>query len=104
MTHALMVYVTYPDQDRAQEISQEIVSAHLAACANIFAPHQSLYWWEGELQSGQEIAVIYKTTRDCFKSLKEKIIELHPFDCPCIVALDIADGYEAFIHWIKDSL
>lgn len=97
----VMIYVTYPTDECAREISRALLEGRLVACANIFPAHESLYWWEGKVQSAAETAVIYKTTNDEFEALQDKIAELHPYDCPCIVALPIENGYAPFLQWIE---
>lgn len=97
----LLIYVTYPDLAFARDISHTLIESYLAACANIFPAHESVYHWEGKVQSACEIAVIYKTANDKFDALRDKILELHPYDCPCIVALPIEKGHEAFLQWIE---
>lgn len=71
------------------------------ACANIFPAHQSLYWWEGAVQSASETAVIYKTRAENFEAVKDKILSLHPYECPCIIALPIEKGHAGFLEWIE---
>lgn len=97
----LILYVTYPNLPLARDVSRILIESRLAACANIFPVHESLYWWEGQVQSAPEIAVIYKTANDKFEALRDKILELHPYDCPCIVALPIEKGHDAFLQWIE---
>ncbi|MEQ9364227.1 MAG: divalent cation tolerance protein CutA, partial [Leptospirales bacterium] len=48
----------------------------------------------------REVVLIAKTRRDLFEKLRERVIEVHSYDCPCVVALDIADGHPAFLDWI----
>lgn len=97
----LLIYVTYPSAETAREISKAVIESRFAACANIFPAHESLYWWEGQVQSASETAVIYKTTKDKFEALRDKIAQLHPYDCPCIVALPIENGHAPFLQWIE---
>ena len=99
----LFVYVTFESAQQARDISGKIVKARLAACANIFPAHESLYWWDGEVQSASETAVIFKTTQNRFTDLKAEIIKLHSYDCPCIVALPVKEGHTPFLEWIKDN-
>lgn len=96
----LFIYVTCTDASEAQKIASSVVTERLAACANIMAPHQSVYWWEGKLQNAQEVAVILKTREDLFDRLKNRIVELHSYDTPCIVALPIERGHEPYLSWI----
>lgn len=98
-----LIYVTYPSVEEAREVSRRVVEQRLAACANIFPGHESVYWWDDEIESGQEVAVIYKTTLEQFSALKDKIVTLHSFDVPCVVALPISDGHAPFLEWIGEE-
>lgn len=99
----LTVYVTYPDMSCAQSVSEALVTERLAACANILPVLQSLYWWEGAVQKGTEIGVIYKTTTDRFDALRDEILSLHPYECPCIVALPIERGHGPYLQWVENE-
>ncbi len=100
---AYFVYITCKDATEGQKIASGVVSERLAACANVMAPHQSFYWWDGSIQTGQEVAVILKTREDLFDRLKARILELHSYDTPCIVALPIENGHAPFLKWIADE-
>ena len=96
----IMIYATYASAEEAQKISKTLVEERLVACANIMPGHQSLYWWEGKVEEGQEVAVIYKTRAERFDEVKERILALHSYDVPCIVSWPIEQGHEAFLDWI----
>ncbi len=100
----LIVYVTFETQEQAQEIASHVVMARLAACANIFPPHESIYWWNDEIQQSQEVVGIFKTTQDCFEALKDRIISLHSYDVPCVVAMNIENGNKQFLDWIEAEI
>lgn len=95
-----MIYVTYPALEKAREVSRILVEERLVACANIFPAHESLYHWDGAMQSENEVAVIYKTAQTRFEPLKARILALHPFECPCIAAMPIENAHDDFVRWI----
>lgn len=97
----IFVYVTCASRDEARNMADAIVGQRLAACANIMAGHDSVYWWEGKVQSAQEVAVVFKTRFDLFPALEAAIKEIHSYDVPCIVALPIETGHEPFLKWIE---
>lgn len=94
------VYVTFESLEQAHTVAETVVGERLAACANIFQPHQSVYWWDGKIQNATECAALFKTAEKSFESLKNRIAELHSYDCPCIVAWKIEEGHKPFIDWI----
>jgi periplasmic divalent cation tolerance protein len=96
----LFIYMTCATADEARAISTALLDQKLVACANIMSPHTALYRWEGKVQEGTEVAVILKTRTELFDQVKTRIVELHSYDCPCIVALPIEKGHEPFLQWI----
>ncbi len=98
-----MIYVTAGSRDEALRIGRSLVEARLAACANILAPMTSVYWWEGAVQEDDEVAMVLKTRQDLVEPLTERIRELHSYDCPCVVALPITGGNQAFLKWIDSE-
>lgn len=102
-TDTLSVYVTFAGEEQARSIAQAVVNERLAACANIFPPHQSIYRWEGEVRHARETAALFKTTEKAYESLKNRITELHSYENPCIVAWEIEEGPKAFLDWIVNE-
>lgn len=95
-----LIYVTCTNQDEAKRIAKYVVEQKLAACANIFQPHTSIFEWNGALCENQEIAMILKTTAENVEALKEAVLKRHSYDNPCFVVLDVASGAEPFLEWI----
>ena len=98
---AVWVYVTTADQAEAERLGRAAVEARLAACANLLGPTTAVYWWEGKVESGAEAALVLKTRADLVDALTAKIVELHSYDCPCVVALPITGGNREFLQWIE---
>jgi periplasmic divalent cation tolerance protein len=101
MTTIQFVYITAGDKVEARQIGTALVESRLAACVNIIDQMTSLYRWEGKIQEDQEVILIAKTTQKNVPALKEKVKEMHSYDCPCIVCLPVAEGYEPFLEWIR---
>jgi|SRR5579884_3948775 len=98
-----LVYVTASDTDEAGRIGRQVVEARLAACANILAPMQSIYWWQGQIEEAVEAVLILKTKQPLLEDLIERVRQLHSYQCPCIVALPIAAGNPAYLEWIENE-
>ena len=99
----LTVLCTVPGADAAGKISSAVVEEKLAACASVIPGLSSIYWWKGELCRESELLLVMKTRADLFDSLKERILSLHPYELPEIVALPIAAGHEPYLKWIAAS-
>lgn len=98
-----LVYITTADLDEARHIGRELVSARLAACANIVEGMKSMFWWEDQVQEGSETILIVKTRADLVEDLVAKVNQLHSYDVPCVVALPIAEGNPDFLRWIQEE-
>lgn len=96
----IMVYITTPDLDVARRIARTLVEERLAACANILPGVESFYRWQGAVQHDQEVALIVKTRAALLEALMERVVALHPYEVPCIVALPLNQGHEPFLRWI----
>ena len=97
---ALLVYVTVPDEAEARHIARTLVEAQLAAGVNILHGANSIYRWQGAICDEAEWRLMLKTRRDLFEPTRARIRQLHPYDCPQIVAVDIAEGHAPYLDWI----
>ena len=94
------VYMTAADKDEARAIGRGLLEARLAACVNIIDHMSSMYWWQGEIQEDGETILIAKTRKAHFPALMEKVKALHSYECPCIIALPIRDGFPDYLQWL----
>ena len=100
MSH-IFIYSTFPTIEKAKSISKTLVEEKLVACANILPQMESIYLWEGKVNQDKEVVVIYKTTKKNFNKVEEKILALHPHEIPCVVSIDLNQGYDKFLEWIS---
>jgi periplasmic divalent cation tolerance protein len=101
MTNTRLIYVTTANADEARAIGETVVRERLAACANILPAVQSVYWWEGAVETDSESVLILKTASGRVADLTARIRALHSYDTPCVVALEIDGGNQDFIDWIE---
>jgi periplasmic divalent cation tolerance protein len=95
------VYVTAPPEAGA-EIAEQVVEERLAACVNA-VDCRSVYRWDGEVHDDEEVILLAKTTDDRYEQLRERVVELHPYDVPCVERFDEADVLPAFGEWLADA-
>lgn len=100
MTDALLVFTTLPNADAALELARNLVQERLAACANIMPAIRSIYKWQGKIQDENEVLVLLKTKHDQFERLKSRILELHPYEVPEVLAIPVEQGYGAYLEWL----
>ncbi len=100
MTDALVVLVTTPTQERAAEIARAVVEERLAACGNVVPGLRSIYRWEGRVQDDAEALLVLKTTRARFEALRDRVLALHPYEVPEVIALAVDAGSAPYLAWI----
>ena len=100
----LVVLSTFPDQDTARHIASELVEAGLAAFVNLLPGAQSIYRWQGKVESAQEVLAIMKTTATAYPRLEAKLRELHPYEVPEILAVPVERAQEAYAKWVNDCV
>lgn len=98
---ACVVYCTVPNEFSANLIANSLVEDKLAACVNIVRNLTSVYRWEGIVQEEQELLLIIKTTKSRFESLKERILSLHEYSVPEILALPVEAGNLDYLNWVE---
>jgi periplasmic divalent cation tolerance protein len=100
MTDALVVLVTAPTPERAAEIARALVEERLAACGNVVPGLRSIYRWEGKVQDEPEALLVLKTTRARFEALRARVLALHPYQVPEVIALPVEAGSAPYLAWI----
>ena len=99
-----VVLITVPSEEVARSIARALVEERLAACVNILPGLTSIYRWQGEVAEDQEVLLIIKTTTFAFPRLKERVLALHPYTVPEIIALPIAEGHGAYLDWLRENV
>jgi uncharacterized protein involved in tolerance to divalent cations len=102
-TEHLIVFVTVPAGELGRDIGTRLVEESLAACVNKFKV-DSIYWWEGKIENDEEELLAIKTTKAAFDRLKDRVVELHPYDVPEIIAFPITCGHMPYLDWITATL
>ena len=96
--------VTAPNLKTARKLAKEILQARVAACANIIPKIESHYWWQGKVNSSNEVLILFKTMKKSLNELEQKVLEIHPYDTPEIVAIKIESGSTRYLDWIQQSV
>lgn len=95
-----LAFCTCPDTDSAQQLADALVGERLAACVNILPGVRSTYRWEGAVERADEVLLIIKTTGERLPALAARLPQLHPYDIPELLALPVAAGLPAYLHWV----
>ncbi|HZP46444.1 MAG TPA: divalent-cation tolerance protein CutA [Candidatus Binataceae bacterium] len=100
---ARVVLVMAGTAAEARKIARRVVEERLAACVNIVGPLSSIYRWQGRIESAREHLLIIKTRSSLFRTLENRVRQLHSYDVPEIIALPLAGGSSAYLNWLLDS-
>lgn len=104
MTDFQIALCTCADQEQAERIARHLVEQHLAACVNILPVVQSIYRWQGTVESATEVLILIKTDADHSKQVQLAIASLHSYEVPEFILLPVAGGSELYLEWLKTSL
>ncbi len=100
----VFAYITTKNKSEAKKIGKVLLLERLAACVNIFPKMNSIYWWKGQLEEANETVLIAKTTKNKFSKLSARVKELHSYDCPCILQLEVTDGNKEYVKWLLSNI
>src|SRR5260221_9414638 len=99
-----IVLVTAHDLKMARALSRAALQARLVACANLIPKIESHYWWQGKIESGAEVMIIFKAAKSRLKALEKLIVAKHPYDTPEFLVLPLAAGNVRYLRWLGESL
>jgi len=99
-----VIFVTGPEADTLQSIGRVLVEEGLAACVNVLPGITSVYRWEGETRADREALALIKTTEDRVEATRLRVMELHPYDVPEFIAMEVAEGSPAYLRWVRESV
>jgi periplasmic divalent cation tolerance protein len=104
MTDKRIVLTTCGSEEEAERIAQYLVENMLAACVSVIPRIESIYRWQGKVESSAEWLLLIKTIAEKFPEVREAIAELHSYDLPECVAIAIEDGSLEYLAWIGNSV
>ena len=98
------VTTTCPNRDTATELSRRIVENHLAACVQMIHQVESIYHWQGKIETASEVLLLMKTKMDLFGRLSAFIKQNHSYETPEIIVTPIIDGSDDYLQWLEENL
>ncbi|MGE5182463.1 MAG: divalent-cation tolerance protein CutA [Acidobacteriota bacterium] len=101
---AVVVFSTFPGPEKAAEVARALVSEQLAACVNLVPAVRSIYRWQGELLDDAETLAIVKTTAERLDALTARLIALHPYELPEVIALPVTGGSAPYLAWVAGEV
>lgn len=101
---AKIVLTTAASPEEAARIGRALVEERLAACATMVPGAQSIYRWQGAIESSAETLLLLKTGADQVRALGARLHELHSYDTPEFLVLPVDSGSTRYLDWLENSL
>jgi periplasmic divalent cation tolerance protein len=102
-TDRIIVLITAGSEEEAHKIGESLVKGKKAACVNIVPGVDSLFWWEGKIDSVHESLLLVKTKASLFPEIVELVRRTHSYEVPEIIALPIIAGSENYLKWLDTA-
>jgi len=96
----VVVFITTPTAEVAKTLAQTLVAERLAACVTMLPQVQSVYWWDGKICDDQEFLCVAKTRATSFAVLRDRVLSIHPYQVPEIIAVPLAAGHAPYLAWL----
>ncbi len=100
----ILVFMTTGSKREAQRIAQVLLEKRLIACANIYGPVESHFWWQGKIEKAKEFLVLMKSHQSLFSKLSQAVKKIHGYDVPEILGVPIVEGFQPYLQWLDSVL
>jgi periplasmic divalent cation tolerance protein len=101
---AIIVCCTCASREEAARIARAVVEARLAACVNVLPEVESIYRWQGKIETAREALLLIKTAEWRFAELRDRIAALHSYEVPEIIAFPLVAGAENYLAWLREQI
>ena len=104
-TRFRVVLVTCATLEEARKIARDVVEKRLAACVTLVTHAvESFYSWEGKLENNSEYLLMIKTTVERLGDLQKEVLDMHSYDTPEFIALQVVCGSDDYLKWVGESV
>ncbi len=100
----VQIQCSVPTKRMAKKIARKLVEEQLCACVNILPKMTSLYIYEDEFCEDEEILLLIKTDKEHYRAVEKRILSLHPYEVPEIIAMPVIKGANDYVKWAKKAL
>jgi periplasmic divalent cation tolerance protein len=99
-----LFYVPCPDRATAESLSLLLLRERLAACTNLIPGMTSQYWWQGKIETAQEVILLIKTESRLKNQIHSRLREVHPYQVPCLMEIPITSLNSDYLSWLKSEI
>lgn len=100
----ILVQVMCGGAGEGEEIGRGLLGARLVACASVGPAWRSSYWWRGKIESGEEVMLLLKTSRERFGEVEAAVRKMHSYETPEIVAIEVVEGSADYLRWVEGEV
>ena len=90
--------------EKGRRMARLLVERRLAACVNLVPNLASVYYWRGAIEETAEVLLVMKTTSALVPALEAAVRELHSYELPEFLVLDIESGSQSYLDWLRNSV
>ncbi len=101
---ARIVLTTAANPEEARRVARTLVEERLAGCVTLIPAAESIYRWEGRMETAAETLLLLKTGLDQLPALEARLHELHSYQTPEFLVLTVESGSHAYLEWLRSCL
>lgn len=98
----IQIQTTVASKEEGQKIADALVDLKLAACVQIIGPITSTYRWRSKVENTQEWLCRIKTRTELYERIEKKILAIHSYETPEIIAIPIERSSADYMAWLND--
>ncbi len=92
------------DPSEAASLLDSLLEERLVGCGNIVPAVRSHYRWQGRVHRDDESLILMETEQRLVPALLKRIPELHSYEVPKIITLDVREAFAAYAAWLHDAV
>jgi periplasmic divalent cation tolerance protein len=100
----LLVLTSFADEATAAASARTLVEEKLAACGTLVSGARSIYAWEGKIEDASEVLLLLKTESSLYAKLEKRLVKLHPYDVPEIIAWEPGAAHRPYAVWVAGTV
>ncbi|MFH1578317.1 MAG: divalent-cation tolerance protein CutA [Candidatus Omnitrophota bacterium] len=100
----IIIFITCANKKEAKGIAGYLVGQKLVACVNIIDKIESVFWWQGKIDSSGELLLVAKSKKSLMPKIIRGVKSRHSYQVPEIIAIPIIDGNKDYLNWINESV
>lgn len=99
----IQVLVSCESTEQAKTMADVLLKEHLIACAQIVPKVESLYRWQGQIETAEECLMLLKTIAAHYDLIEQIIKKRHNYATPEIIAVPLIGGSTEYLDWINEQ-